>query len=668
MRSSFATALLVASAASVLAAPAPGQSIGLPKAVQRTPKFTAFGVAGTRPASLSKIADDRQAALAYIAGRAGVSVADLEVTDDYVGSNGLRHLYVERLVGGKRVSNQVANASIKDGKIFSFGSTIGGTPVNKTNFSGAARAINADAAQAAAEKAFGLVRNEIAPFQRLVETSENVVEPAWAVQVTSGKGQSLQWLEVDVSVSTGKILNAVSWVSHAKYTHSRFESNDPRGSIITSTDPFLTRNSPKGWHSDGTTTFTESQGNNAYVYYGPDKKLTSGGPDNVYPVVYDFTKPADDVDNIKAGITNNFVITNLMHDLGVAYGFTEEAGNFQKVNLGGGGKGGDAVQVSVQDGGGFDNANFATPPDGQKPKMNMYVFRGTPTRDGTMENDIVEHEYGHGISNRLTGGPANSNCLSSSEAGGMGEGWSDYVYVATSRRKTHTRDDDVVIGAWAFDRPAGIRAFPYSTSMTRNTHTYSKLGSGTVEVHAAGNIWATMWNEVLWNLIDAKGIDEDIFNPPTTGSGPTAGNQIAIQLYFDSLAIQPCNPTFLSARDAVIQADAIRYAGAHKCLIWAGFAKRGLGVKAIDHKDDFSVPAECSGSTEPTTTVKPPASTTTTPTTTAEPTAKPPVTTTAKPPTSTTAKPPKPTKTPTPTPSPTNEPDEPWCPWWGWWC
>ncbi|KAI8585232.1 Fungalysin metallopeptidase-domain-containing protein [Geranomyces variabilis] len=668
MRSSFGTALLVASAASVLAAPAPGQSIGLPKAVQRTPKFTAFGMAGTRPASLSKIADDRQAALAYIAGRAGVSVADLEVTDDYVGSNGLRHLYVERLVGGKRVSNQVANASIKDGKVFSFGSTIGGTPVNKTNFSGAARAINADAAQAAAEKAFGLVRNEIAPFQRLVETSENVVEPAWAVQVTSGKGQSLQWLEVDVSVSTGKILNAVSWVSHATYAHSRFESNDPRGSIITSTDPFLTRNSPKGWHSDGTTTFTESQGNNAYVYYGPDKKLTSGGPDNVYPVVYDFTKPANDVDNIKAGITNNFVITNLMHDLGVAYGFTEEAGNFQKVNLGGGGKGGDAVQVSVQDGGGFDNANFATPPDGQKPKMNMYVFRGTPTRDGTMENDIVEHEYGHGISNRLTGGPANSNCLSSAEAGGMGEGWSDYVYVATSRRKTHTRDDDVVIGAWAFDRPAGIRAFPYSTSMTRNTHTYSKLGTGSVEVHAAGNIWATMWNEVLWNLIDAKGIDEDIFNPPTTGSGPTAGNQIAIQLYFDSLAIQPCNPTFLSARDAVIQADAIRYAGAHKCLIWAGFAKRGLGVKAIDHKDDFSVPAECSGSTEPTTTVKPPASTTTTPTTTAEPTAKPPVTTTAKPPTSTTAKPPKPTKTPTPLPSPTNEPDEPWCPWWGWWC
>ncbi|KAJ3153092.1 hypothetical protein HDU86_005390 [Geranomyces michiganensis] len=200
---------------------------------------------------------------------------------------------------------------------------------------------------------------------------------------------------------------------------SRDEIDDPRGNLITSTDPFLTRNSPTGWHSDGTTTYTESQGNNAYVYYGPDKKLASGGPDNVYTEVYDFTKPANDVNNIKAGITNNFVITNLMHDLGVAYGFTEEAGNFQKVNLGGGGKGGDAVQVSVQDAGGFDNANFATPPDGQKPKMNMYVFRGTPTRDGTMENDIVEHEYGHGISNRLTGGPANSNCLRTAEAGGI---------------------------------------------------------------------------------------------------------------------------------------------------------------------------------------------------------------------------------------------------------
>jgi len=47
------------------------------------------------------------------------------------------------------------------------------------------------------------------------------------------------------------------------------------------------------------------------------------------------------------------------------YGFTEEAGNFQQYNFGRGGEEGDAVITNAQDGSGFNNANFMTPPDGQ---------------------------------------------------------------------------------------------------------------------------------------------------------------------------------------------------------------------------------------------------------------------------------------------------------------
>ena len=66
----------------------------------------------------------------------------------------------------------------------------------------------------------------------------------------------------------------------------------------------------------------------------------------------------------------------------------------------------------------------ATPPDGTKPRMRMYVWSTSrPARDGDLEAGIVIHEYGHGISTRLTGGPANSGCLGFGEAGGMGEGW-----------------------------------------------------------------------------------------------------------------------------------------------------------------------------------------------------------------------------------------------------
>ena len=51
--------------------------------------------------------------------------------------------------------------------------------------------------------------------------------------------------------------------------------------------------------------------------------------------------------------------------------------------------------------------------------------------------------------------------------------------------------------------------------------------------------------------------------------------------------------TVLSARDAWIQADANRYAGANKCLLWHAFASRGLGVNAANHNDDSTVPAGC---------------------------------------------------------------------------
>ena len=51
-------------------------------------------------------------------------------------------------------------------------------------------------------------------------------------------------------------------------------------------------------------------------------------------------------------------------------------------------------------------------------------------------------EYTHGLSNRLTGGPANSNCLNTLEAGGMGEGWSDFFATAIRLKPQDTRKTD----------------------------------------------------------------------------------------------------------------------------------------------------------------------------------------------------------------------------------
>jgi cysteine-rich repeat protein len=69
----------------------------------------------------------------------------------------------------------------------------------------------------------------------------------------------------------------------------------------------------------------------------------------------------------------------------------------------------------------------------------------------------------------------------------------------------------------------------------------------------------------------------------------------------DGLALQGCEPTFLAARDAILLSDQNANSGANRCLLWAGFAKRGLGFGAtngggagsLDVQEDFDTPPEC---------------------------------------------------------------------------
>jgi hypothetical protein len=67
-------------------------------------------------------------------------------------------------------------------------------------------------------------------------------------------------------------------------------------------------------------------------------------------------------------VQNLFYLNNVMHDVLETYGFDEAAGNFE---------GDDPVNAEAQDGSGLDNANFATPPDGSSPRMQMYLWSGT---------------------------------------------------------------------------------------------------------------------------------------------------------------------------------------------------------------------------------------------------------------------------------------------------
>ena len=154
--------------------------------------------------------------------------------------------------------------------------------------------------------------------------------------------------------------------------------------------------------------------------------------------------------------------------------------------------------------------------------------------------------------------------------------------------KTTSSVPDFVMGQYVINDSAGIRNYPYSTSASTNPLKYSSIKTLN-EVHNIGEIWANLLHNVYAALVSAHGFSSTARTDPTG----TAGNVVFLHLFLDSLALQPCNPTSLTARDAWIQADANRYAGANKCTLWKAFASKGLGVNAKNHNDDSTLPSGC---------------------------------------------------------------------------
>ncbi len=233
------------------------------------------------------------------------------------------------------------------------------------------------------------------------------------------------------------------------------------------------------------------------------------------------------------------------------------------------------------------------------PGVNATMRTAQLDRDSDLDSGVIAHEYCHGLSNRLTGGPASVNCLLGDQQ--AGEGWSDLCTLLFSVVAGDQPQDPHGIGTYLIFQPPngpGIRPAPYSTDLGVNPLTYGDLvtaGPGGVSIpHGVGTVWATAVWEMYWNLVDTYGFDADLY----TGTG---GNNIAIQLVVDGLKLQPCNPTFLDARDAILAADVANNGGANECLIWQGFAKRGMGVSAADGggsgslavTEAFDLPAQC---------------------------------------------------------------------------
>ncbi|MDP2687292.1 MAG: T9SS-dependent M36 family metallopeptidase [Aequorivita sp.] len=629
----------------------------------------------------------------------------------------------------------------------------------------------------------GAISLENIPVQLVYQKMEtaNSLRLAWDLSIYLRDAS--HYYNVRIDAMTGDLLETMDWVSQcnlpdfsAGHNHSTtkgesmlFENNEesiakPLGgsqyrvfamplrnpdngpdTVVNSPDNATA--SPFGWHDTNGVAgaeFTITRGNNVYAYLDLCDTSSGNSPDGGAPLNFDFpfNLPQAPANFRDAATVNLFYMNNIIHDVMYQYGFDEISGNFQENNYGNGGLGSDSVNAEAQDGGGTNNANFATPPDGNNPKMQMYLWGGgtAPVADiftinsgplagvysgvaagfgagipinltqdlvlvedddsgpssdpndgcdnitngpsisgkiavirrgecefgfkvlaaqnngavaaiivnnvagapplmgagvvgcqvtipafaisnvdgdpiitlldgggsvngtingtnvpfsvdGDLDNEIIIHEYAHGISNRLTGGPGNVGCLQNEEQ--MGEGWSDFYAIIMTIQNGDQGTDIRGMGSYASGDPNGIRTYPYTTNMGINPHTYDDIKTE-VAPHGVGSVWSAMLWEMTWDLIAEYGFDSDIYNG-------TGGNNIALQLVTDGLKLQPCSPGFVGGRDAILEADQIVNGGANRCIIWRAFARRGLGVSAIqgssnskfDGAEAFDVPVDC---------------------------------------------------------------------------
>ena len=729
----------------------------------------------------------------------GIQPADLQdvVISDQVLTkhNGITHVYVRQRHAGIEVYNGTANLTFQNQQLIHIAErlerNLAARATATTPGLSAQQAISAAAealklrmssatmvSQNAQEYVFSdpmLSQHDIPVKLMYLGGPEGELFLVWDLSIYTL--DSHHYWSVRIDAGTGALLDQTDWVTscdfpdhdHSQHAHEAlplmpqsitgiestgsqyrvipyFTESPNHGPDSLLTSPSDSIASPFGWHdTDGVAgaEFTITRGNNVYASEDRDADNVPGySPDGDTSLIFDFpfnlNQAATGYED--ASITNLFYMNNIMHDIFYLYGFDEAAGNFQANNYGRGGQDGDFVRADAQDGGGTNNANFSTPPDGTSGRMQMFLWnsgggaqnlltvnppstlagsyqateaafgpglpstpltadlvlvddgtnpdpedacdpivntaalsgkiavidRGNCTfvlkveaaqnagavaviivnntgglftmggasntitipsimitqadgnlikaqlvagdsisatlqagtgnfpKDGDFDNGIIGHEYGHGISIRMTGGPSNSGCLSNAEQ--MGEGWSDYFGLILSFDTTMLDRGVGTFAAGQVTTGQGIRPAPYSPDFSINPFTYGSTNStGQIsQPHGIGFVWCTMLWDMTLALIEQYGYDDDLYYG-------TGGNNIALQLVMDGIKLQSCNPGFIDGRDAILLADQINNGGANQCLLWEVFANRGLGYSAdqgssnsrTDQVEAYDVPPTC---------------------------------------------------------------------------
>jgi hypothetical protein len=214
-----------------------------------------------------------------------------------------------------------------------------------------------------------------------------------------------------------------------------------------------------------------------------------------------------------------------------------------------------------------NNAFFNCRPDGTAPFLLMGIFSTSlGDRDTSIDSDVAFHEYGHGIAYRLIG---NCSGFGGIQSNAMNEGWADYFAITIA--------GEGAVGEYVAANSTGLRRAVYSVPADTVHDSYADLGpGGAFDSHNDGEIWAA----TLWDL--------------RAQLGAATVDRLVVQ----GMKFTPLKPSFLNARDGILQADQNLTGGGNRCTIWTVFARHGMGFSAsgndgTTHNAAFDLPSSC---------------------------------------------------------------------------
>lgn len=588
----------------------------------------------------------RTVALSYV--RSHLSVLGLKRADlktlrfrqDYVDTIGVHNLSWSQSVRGIPVFGNGLRVKVtRDGRVLS----VQGSPVSglaklaarahgATNLSPssaratAARDVNGNAARVKVASSRGGVaavttwaNHDFA--KKVWFLTASGLRPAWSTYVQTGPGAAYQHV---IDARSGAVLFRHSTVESAQgdaYVYDNYPGAAKGGKPkvvnlikrgwLTKRSTFLNGSSVVAWDDLNDNNLIDS--NEKTPVPGNKKGATfplvkfgksASGFCKTYVCTWDPNTAKSWKTNRKADAAQAFYLASNFHDYLAKspIGFTGAAGNFSAA-------GGDPVLLNALDGAAtgpdsnhIDNANMNTPPDGLPPTMQMYLWHFPGTSDdpatgdpfvptsGAFDASILYHEYTHGLSSRLVTDATGNEALDAIQAGSMGEAWSDYYaldyLVGHGLLKDTAKSGQLLEGAYVAAglhsvRTMAIDCSPSSKSAgctsgatgLKGGYTYGDFSTiipRGAEVHASGEIWG----QTLWDIRSAL------------------GHNVADTVITRGMSLSPAEPSMLDMRNAILQADMVKYGQAHTKALWKIFAARGMGYFAAATDGSDSAPAE----------------------------------------------------------------------------